>query len=125
MNKQKPSLTLPHVSSIRWKPLLYGLLALAGGVVLLLLSQYVKHKTPATRPAETTATAPAEGPAAPGRVPRRSRSDAAAGSLSSLILLFSMACFVMFIVCMGWLIVEIRNARPAWKRQTKYPRMRE
>ena len=127
MNKQKPLSILPRVSSGHWKPLLYGLLALAGGIVLLWLSQYVKHKSPTTRPAETTATAPAEEPAPAGSNdrPRRSRADAAASSLSSLILLFSMACFVMFIVCMGWLVVEIRNARPAWKRQTKFPRMRE
>ncbi len=127
MNKHKPSSVLPHVSSGHWKPLLYGLAALVGGIALLWLSQYVKHKAATTRPAEATATAPAEEPAAPDSKdrPRRSRSDAAASSLSSLILLFSMACFVVFIVCMGWLVVELRNARPAWKRQTRFPRMRE
>ena len=31
MNKHKPSSILPRVSSGHWKPLLYGLLALAGG----------------------------------------------------------------------------------------------
>lgn len=123
MSKQKSSSVVP------WKPVLYGLLALVGGVALLLLSQYVKHKPITSQPAEVTASAPAPAhdpePAAPDRPPRRSRPQAAASGLSSLILLFSMACFVVFVICAGWTVVEIRNAGPAWQRQRKYPKMRK
>ncbi|HPD32266.1 MAG TPA: hypothetical protein PLL20_19910 [Phycisphaerae bacterium] len=123
MSKHKSSFVLP------WKPILYGLLALVGGVVLLLLSRYIKHKPLTSQPAAVTASAPAPatqpGPASPDRPLRRSRPEAAASGLSSLILLFSMACFMVFLICVGWVVVEIRNARPAWQRQTKYPKMRE
>lgn len=109
------------------KPLLYGVLLLAGGIALLLLSQYVKHKAATKTPVATTATLPADEtvPPVPGRLPRRRQADPAASTLSSLLLLFAMACFVSCCICIGWLVVEIRNSRPAWKRQTRFPRMRE
>lgn len=123
MSKQKSLLALP------WKPILYALLSLVGGVVLLFLSQYVKHRPLTSQPAAATATAPAPAgepePPGPDGLPRRSRPQAAASGLSSLILLFGMACFIVCVVCVGWAVVEIRNARPAWQRQTKYPKMRE
>jgi len=123
MSKQKSSSIVP------WKPVLYGLLALVGGAVLLWLSQYIKHRPITSQPAEVTASAPApadepEAPS-PDHSPRRSRPEAAASGLSSLILLFSMACLVVCIICVGWAVVEIRNARPAWQRQSKYPKMRQ
>ena len=115
-------------SRFAWKPLLYGLLALVGGIALVSVSQYVKHKAATTQPADVAATAPADEPAspAPGRLPDRDRSkNPSANALASLMLLFGMACFVIVCVCTGWLVIEIRNSRPTWQRQSKYPKMRQ
>lgn len=116
-----------------WKPILYGLLALTGGIALLSLSQYIKHQAPTTQPASTAPAAATTAPASPdqptspgpGRLPRRSRPDGPYAGLSNLLLLFGAASLLVFCVCMGWLVVKIRNSRPAWQRQTKFPKMRE
>jgi|WetSurMetagenome_2_1015567.scaffolds.fasta_scaffold437684_1 hypothetical protein len=109
------------------KPILYTVLALLGGIVLLIVSQVVKPKVEpsAERPAPTTTSAPADDstPAFPGH-PSRPRGDAAAQNLSGLLLLFGVAFFVLACICIGWLVREIQKSRPAWKRQTKYPKMR-
>ncbi len=121
MTKNKTSSRFP------WKPLLYGLLALVGGIALVSLSQVVKHTAATTQPADVAATAPADEPVspAPGRLPRQTPSNPSAGALASLMLLFGMACFVIFCVCAGWLVIEIRNARPTWQRQSRFPKMRQ
>ncbi len=109
------------------KPLLYGVISLACGIALLVLSQFVKHKATTTQPVVAAATLPSDerGSPAPGRLPRHRSANPAASTVSSLLLLFAMACFVSCCICIGWLVVEIRNSRPAWQRQTKYPKMRE
>jgi hypothetical protein len=121
MTKNKASSRFP------WKPLLYAVLALVGGVALVSLSRYVKHRAATTQPAEVVATAPADQPVspAPGRLPRRTPSNPSANALASLMLLFGMACLVIFCVCAGWLVVEIRNSRPTWQRQSRFPKMRQ
>ena len=111
-------------SRVSMKPVAYALLALAAGVALLIASR--KVKTSDKPPVETATTVPATAPA-PGsqdEAPSRSREEVAAQNLSGMLLLFSMGGFLVAIICIGWLVVLIRKARPAWKTQTKYPRMR-
>ena len=104
---------------VRLKPIAYALAALVAGLVLLVLSQLVK---PAPQPeAAPTASAPAE-PAEPE--PSPGGNETTAMNLSGLLLLFGAAGFLICIICIGWLVVEIRKARPAWKTQKKYPKMR-
>jgi hypothetical protein len=120
-------MTKPKASShFPWKPLAYITVTLVAGIALLWLSLYLKHKAATTQPAAVTASAPGDEPVSPGpgRLPRRPRPGTNSG-LSSMILLFGVASLVACCVCVGWLVVEIRNRQPAWKRQTKYPKMRE
>ncbi len=106
------------------KPAAYALLALAVGLALLILSWKVKPseapepEAPATAPATAPAGQPQDGDSS------RSREEAAAENLSGLLLLFSAAGFLLCLICIGWLVVEIRKGRPAWKTQKKYPKMR-
>jgi len=100
----------------------YAGLALGGGVVLLVLSQTVKP----SGPVGATATAPATGDEAapPTDEPAAPEEETAAENMSGLLLLFSMAGFVLFIFFTGWIVLDIHNSRPAWKTQTKYPKRR-
>lgn len=112
------------------KPFLYALLALAGGVALLVFSQLVKIPVERKASTPTTAMAPTTSPASEtngGQDQDRLRKSkrAAANSLSGILLLFSAGCFVISAVCVGWLVTEIRQARPAWQRRQKYPQMRK
>ena len=124
-----------HASHLPVKPILYGLLSLIAAATLLVLSQVVVPADQAqtagagatTLPAATAPAGPADStPDAPSddRSPSDKRSDAAATNLSGLLLLFSMAGFLLCLICIGWLVIEIRKNRPAWKRQTKFPKMR-
>ena len=111
-------------SHVPMKPLVYAVLALVGGITLLILSQLVKYSA---APPSATATAPATAPASEPQEdqPTRSRKEATAQSLSGLLLLFGAAGFVVCVVCIGWFVLEVRKARPAWKKQQKYPQMRK
>ena len=104
---------------VRLKPIAYAVVALVAGLVLLVLSQLVE---PAPRP-ETAPTASAPGePAVPE--PSPTGKEATAMNLSGLLLLFGAAGFLICIICIGWFVLEVRKARPAWKTQKKYPKMR-
>jgi len=118
MVRSKPTPRLPL------KPIGYAALMLAVGVTLLLLNRMVKlSPEPASdAAARPPTTAPASG-AEKDDSPRQPE-DAATENLSGLLLLFSMAAFLVCAICIGWLVVEIRKARPAWKTQKKYPKMR-
>jgi hypothetical protein len=109
------------------KPILYAVLALVAGVAFLVASQLLRPKGGAQTPTTMAASAPADDrlPAGPGHPPRRSRDEVAAQNLAGLLLLFSVASFVFCVVCIGWLVYKIRQAQPAWQRQTKYPKMRK
>lgn len=114
MTRTKPARHFP------WKPVVYALLALALGVTLLVFSQVVK---PSGEPgAEEPAPAPA--PESEDDKDAPAQDDSAARNLSGMLLLFSAAAFLLCVICIGWLVIEIRKARPAWKTQTKYPKMR-
>ena len=107
---------MKRIPRFRLKLIGYALLSLAAGVSLLVLSQLVK---PAARAAATTqTTAPTDNNRSP------SREEASAQNMGGLLLLFSTAAFILMVVFVGWIMVDIRNSRPAWKRQTKYPRRR-
>jgi hypothetical protein len=97
-----------------------AVLALAAGIGLITLSFVV---TPDNEQSEATATAPvtpADQPADQPTGPAQRQSSAQ--NLGGLLLLFGSAGILLCVVCIGWLIVDIRNSRPAWKRQQKYPR---
>lgn len=106
----------------RLKPVGYALAALVGGIVLLVVSQKVKPA--AGPPSAAPASEPAPAPDSPAPAPAPKRQEAAAENMSGLLLLFSMASFLVCIICIGWIVVNVRNARPAWKTQTKYPKRR-
>jgi hypothetical protein len=98
-------------------------IALAGviaGIGLLKLSWVVAPSepqattAPATSPAEETPDTPTE----------EERKEGSARSLSGILLLFSMAGFGLAVLCIGWLVKDIYDARPAWKTQKKYPKKR-
>jgi len=69
-------------------------------------------------PGEPAAPSPA-GPFRPGDSP-----DAVAQSMGGLLLMLGLACFGVTVICMGWFVWEFYQSRPAWKKQTKYPRRR-
>jgi hypothetical protein len=94
-----------------------AVLGLVVGIGLITLSFVV---SPDQDQAQTT-TAPASPADQPG-APTQQQSSAQ--SMGGLMLLFGSAGIVLCIVCLGWLVVDIRNSRPAWKRQQKYPRRR-
>ena len=98
------------------KPTGYGLSALAAGVLLLWLSALVNPTKPGS--SQTTTSAPAENPTPddPATV--------AAENLSGLLGLFGLICLALTAICAGWLVINVRKSRPAWKTQTKYPRKR-
>jgi hypothetical protein len=70
-----------------------------------------------TRPAEASEDGPAPGSEDEG--PRPARDPAV--SLSGILLMFSVACFLLTGVCVGWIVQVYRKSRPAWKTQTRYP----
>jgi len=49
---------------------------------------------------------------------------AMAQGLSGLLLMFGLLAIAVTIICAGWIVWDIRQSRPAWKTQTKYPRRR-
>ncbi len=94
---------------------------LALGALLLFLSVKVQPETqPRARIAATT-TAPATSPAGP---PVDERKTAAARNMSGMLLLFGLVACAVSVVCVVWLIVDIRRSRPAWMTQQRYPRRR-
>ena len=100
----------------RYKLIGISLAAVIGGIALLKLSQvvYPSEKQKST----VAATAPDE------QMPTKPREEDTAQNLSGLLLLFAAASFGLAVICIGWLVVDIRNARPAWKTQKKYPKKR-
>jgi hypothetical protein len=44
--------------------------------------------------------------------------------MSGMLLLFSMAGFVVTVIALGWVFYDIRRSRPKWKTQTKFPKRR-
>lgn len=118
-----------HGRRFPFKPIIYADIALVAGVVLVILSQVVKPDAEASRTAEPT-TAPATGtdtPAEPkpDQPTPPSREADPNESLSGMLLLFGAACLVICVVCLGWFVVELRKRRPAWKTQSKFPKMKE
>src|SRR5512141_2163393 len=91
---------------LRLKLILWGAGTLALAICLLVLS--IRVSPPASAIARVATTAPAD--------PHRSQA-AAAQSLANLLLLFSLLGFAVAAVCAVWLVVDIRNSRPSWKRQ--------
>ena len=122
-----------QTSHVPIKPILYGAGCLVAGILLVIASRAVKpedphgdHEPPATAPATSTATAPdSQADSEEGGPPaKRESPPSAIASLGGLLLLFGAAGFGMCLFCIGWFVVEIRKARPAWKKRTKYPKMR-
>ena len=107
------------------KPISYAGLFLVCGVIFLILSRGVVSfadsslATPHASPAPATSDADDDSgtddpPPTPARNP--------ATSLSGILLMFSVACFLLTGVCIGWIVQAWRKSRPAWKTQTKYPK---
>jgi len=99
------------------------------GITLLVLSQLVLSsarkaaaETAETQPAGTTQ------PAVPAQTPTPSQTPApvntklqAAQRMSGLLLLFSLMGFGLALICVGWIVYDVRRSRPAWMRQKKFP----
>lgn len=102
-------------------------LGLAVGVILLFLSRQVVRQA-----APPAATAPASAPSSdsgqpqqPGHSPAEPLNrQAAAQNLSGFLFMFGLSSFGLTLLCLGWLAYDLYESRPAWKKQTKYPRMR-
>lgn len=117
--------------------------ALVAGIGLLVLSRTViasgkkaaaeAAAAAATQPATQSAPADPAAPTAPAEpsnpadptvpLPQQSANQkaAAAQRMGGLLLLFSLMCFSVGVISIGWTIYDIRRSRPAWMRQTKYP----
>ena len=101
--------------------------AVVFGVLLIILSQWALASAKASaqsQPAPATSTAPASttAPAGPGpRAPSTPPKVIATQRLAGLMLLFSLMSFGLAVVCVGWVIYDIRRSRPAWMTQTRYP----
>jgi len=102
----------------RYKLIGIALLAVVAGIVLLKLSCYFSPD----EKAEPTTTASA--PSSDQQTPDKSPEEASAQNVAGLLLLFSMACFLLMVLCLGWVAINIYNSRPSWKTQTKYPKKR-
>jgi hypothetical protein len=98
----------------RTKLILWLAMSAAAAAGLLVASAVAR---PAPKPSPAVATAPADRG-------RRSSQEAAAERLAGLLLLFSLISVSVTVVCTIWLVVDIRNSRPAWMTQTRYPRRR-
>ncbi|NLX12380.1 MAG: hypothetical protein GXY44_01830 [Phycisphaerales bacterium] len=101
----------------RWKVAGYTGLFLVLGIGLLVLSQVIRPSTP-TEQVPQTSTAPVDQDRpAPGK-------DASAENLSNMMVLFGTAALIGSVVGIGWIVIDIRNSRPVWKTQTKFPKKR-
>ncbi|HOA71815.1 MAG TPA: hypothetical protein PL151_13230 [Phycisphaerae bacterium] len=122
----------------RAKAVAVAVAALAAGIGLLVLSRMViasgrkaaeeAAAAAQTQPAGTTAPAtdPLGTPAVADPDPARRTPPAdpkavTAQRLGGLLLLFSLMCFALVVICIGWIVHDIRRSRPAWMTQTKYP----
>ncbi len=118
-----------------------GLGALVVGLGLLALNRYiVSSAAPPPAPASAPAsTAPVEDESARSAVPESETTPpgtpdgepdpdatrrAAAANMASLLLMLSLMCFGVAVVCVGWIVYDIRSSRPVWQTQTRYPRRR-
>jgi hypothetical protein len=112
--------TKPHRSQ-RLKLSLTIVVILAAGAAMIALSIWMRPElpAPAVRPASTQ---PASAPAVPA-APIDPKT-ANAQNLSGLLLLVGLACLLVAVVYVILLVIDIRNSRPAWQRQTKYPKRR-
>lgn len=108
---------------IPWKPIVYGLLALVVGVLLLIGSVMTRPEASNVSTSETQPVTQPAGDSSDGPDPQEQQ-EAAAANMSGMLLLFGSASLLLVIVCVGWGIIEVRKARPAWKTQTKFPRRR-
>lgn len=71
-------------------------------------------------PARISASQPTTAPAAPHeRTP--SPEHVAAANMAGLLLMLSLLSFITGGICLGWIVWDIREARPAWKKQQKHP----
>lgn len=105
----------------RIRLMLAALGALLAGAALIGFSMWLRPAPP-QRPAPIVgATAPASAPSTP---PAPAARDDAARNLSGMILLLGLAGLLVAVVFVILLVVDIRNARPAWQTQQRYPRKR-
>jgi len=121
-------------NTFRWKLAGIALVGLVFGALLMFLSIKIARSdeapqaSTATAPATTApaATAPAapDGRSSPAVPTPAERAKAAAQSMSGLLLMISLLGFAVTIICIGWIVVNIHQSRPAWKTQTKYPKRR-
>lgn len=105
--------------------------ALVAGIGLVVLSRTViasgknaaaqaAESQPASEPAPAAPAVPAD-PNAPLPHQQANRKAAAAQRMGGLLLLFSLMCFSVAVIAIGWIVYDIRRSRPAWMTQTKYP----
>lgn len=118
----------------RAKAIAVAAVALVAGIGLLVLSRTViasgkqaaaqaAESRPASEPAPAQPTAPTAPADSDAPLPHQqaNRKAATAERLGGLILLFSLMCFSVAVLAIGWIIYDIRRSRPAWMTQTKYP----
>lgn len=111
------------------KPVSYGVLFLICGGMFLILSRVVVSIT------ETASPGPLQADTRPSSEPGHDQGSGSeplppsparnpAISLSGILLMFGVACFLLSGVCIGWIVQTYRKSRPAWKMQTKFPKHR-
>lgn len=103
----------------RLKLILTAVGALIGGIALIALSTWMRPQPIAPQVRTATTTMPTSAPSAPID-PKR----AAAQNLSGILMLFGLAGLLVAVVFVVLLVIDIRNSRPAWQTQQKYPRRR-
>lgn len=106
-----------HRNTKRLKAIGYTVLALVLGVGLIVLSQIIRPSAPPEQVAQTS-SAPND------QDQSKTRHDASAQNLSNMMVLFGTAALIGTVIGIGWIVIDIRNSRPAWKTQTKFPKKR-
>lgn len=101
----------------RLKVIGYTVLSLVLGVGLLVLSQAIRPDSPPDEPQPTSTPPENQDRPAPA-------DEAPAENLSNMMVLFGTAALIGTVIGIGWIVIDIRNSRPAWKTQTKFPRKR-
>jgi len=99
------------------KPAACAIVSLFIGITLIVLSRKVAGTEPTTKP--TTTTQPSA--PTPDDTPQPTH-QSAAQSFSGLLLMFGLTALLIAAISLGWIIHIHQKTKPAWKKQTKYPK---
>lgn len=108
--------------NLRLKLILMTAGAAVAAALLLIASCEVRPDSIYVTSTTAAASAPASAPAS--RIPPIDPKKATAQNMSNMLLLFSLVGFALTGVGIGWLVYQIRQSRPAWQKQQRYPKHR-